>query len=153
MVAYTVLSPLTFFKLINLFYFTKLYWYCHTLTQICHGCTCVPHPETPSHLSPHPIPLGHPTAPAPSTLYQAPCIIEPAKHIPTSGPLPLHGYLLECSSPESKPHRTGSSASFRSLLKYRFPRYVSLKPSPPQSIPMPVTCLHSTKHNLASYHP
>ena len=77
LVAYTVLSPLTFFKLINLFYFTKLYWYCHTLTQICHGCTCVPHPETPSHLSPHPIPLGHPTAPAPSTLYQAPCIIEP----------------------------------------------------------------------------
>ena len=34
-------------------------------------CTCVPHPEPPSHLPPHPIPLGHPSAPAPSTLYHA----------------------------------------------------------------------------------
>lgn len=80
-------------------------------------------------------------------------LLEPAKHIPTSGPLPLHVCLPECSSPESKPHRTGSSASFRSLLKYRFPRGVSLKPSPQQSIPTPITCLPSTKHNLASYHP
>ena len=31
--------------LINLFYFTILYWLCHTLTWICHGCTCVLHPE------------------------------------------------------------------------------------------------------------
>ena len=36
-----------------------------------HGCTCVPHPEPPSHLPPHPIPLGHPSAPAPSTLSHA----------------------------------------------------------------------------------
>ena len=39
--------------------FTILYWFCHTLTWIRHGCTCVPHPESPSHLSPHPILLGH----------------------------------------------------------------------------------------------
>ena len=26
-----------------------------------HGGTCVPHPEPPSHLPPHPIPLGHPS--------------------------------------------------------------------------------------------
>ena len=45
--------------------------FCHTLTWIHHGCTCVPHPELPSHLPPHPIPLGHPSAPAPSTLYHA----------------------------------------------------------------------------------
>ena len=32
------------------------------------GCTCVSLPEQPSHLPPHPIPLGHPSAPAPSTL-------------------------------------------------------------------------------------
>ena len=38
-------------------YFTILYWFCHTLTWISHGCTCVPHPEPPSHLPPHPIPL------------------------------------------------------------------------------------------------
>ena len=51
--------------------FTILYWFCHTLTWIRHGCTCVPHPESPSHLPPHPIPLSHPSAPAPSTLYHA----------------------------------------------------------------------------------
>ena len=56
---------------IYLFYFTILHWFCHTLTWIHHGCTCVPHPEPPSHLPPHPIPLGHPSAPAPSTLYHA----------------------------------------------------------------------------------
>ena len=38
--------------------------FCHTLTWISHGCTCVPHPETPSHLPSHPIPLGCPIAPA-----------------------------------------------------------------------------------------
>ena len=56
---------------IYLFYFTIVYWFCHTLTWICHVCTCVPHPEPPSHLRPHPIPLGPPSAPAPSTLYHA----------------------------------------------------------------------------------
>ena len=58
-------------KFFLFFYFTILYWFSHTLTWICHGCTCVPHPEPPSHLSSHPIPLGHPSAPAPSTLYHA----------------------------------------------------------------------------------
>ena len=52
-------------------YFTILYWFCHTLTLIHHGCTCVPHPERHSHLPPHPIPLSHPSAPAPSTLSHA----------------------------------------------------------------------------------
>ena len=46
--------------------------FCHTLTWISHGFTCVPHPEPPSHLPPHPLPLGHPSAPAPST-----CLIHP----------------------------------------------------------------------------
>ena len=50
-----------------LFYLTILYLFCHTLTWILHGCTCVPHPELPSHHPPHPIPLGHPSAPALST--------------------------------------------------------------------------------------
>ena len=57
--------------LINSFYFTILYWFCHTLTWIRHGCTCFPHPEPPSHLPPYPIPQGHPSAPALSTLFQA----------------------------------------------------------------------------------
>ena len=54
----------------NLIYFnsrliTILYWFCHSSIWICHGCTCVPHPEPPSHLLPRIIPLGHPSAPAP----------------------------------------------------------------------------------------
>ena len=41
--------------------------FCHTLTWISHGFSCVPHPDPPSHLPPHPIPLGFPSAPALST--------------------------------------------------------------------------------------
>ena len=59
------------FKKNYLFYLTILYLFCHTLTWILHGCTCVPHPEAPSHHPPHPIPLGHPSAPALSILPQA----------------------------------------------------------------------------------
>ena len=67
-------ASLFFFFLIftfTLFYFTMLYWFCHTLTGIRHRCTCVPHSEPPSHLLPHPILLGHPSAPASSILYHA----------------------------------------------------------------------------------
>ena len=50
-------------------------WYCggfcHTLTWISHGCTCVPRPEPPSHLLPHPIPQGCPSALALSALFHA----------------------------------------------------------------------------------
>ena len=46
--------------------------FCHTLTWISHGFTCVPHPDAPSHLPPHPIPLDLPSAPAPST-----CLMHP----------------------------------------------------------------------------
>ena len=45
--------------------------FCHTSTWISHGCTYVPHPESPSHLPPHPIPLGCPRAPALSALLYA----------------------------------------------------------------------------------
>ena len=61
----------SFFYYFVLFYFTILYWFCHTSICIRHGCTRVPHPEAPSHLSPHTIPLGHPSAPAPSIQYPA----------------------------------------------------------------------------------
>ena len=46
--------------------------FCHTLTRISHGFTCVPHPNPPSHLPLHPIPLGLPSAPGPST-----CLMHP----------------------------------------------------------------------------
>ena len=52
------------------YYFTILHWFCHTSTWIHHRCTCVPHPEPPSHLLPRTIPLGHPSAPAPRILYR-----------------------------------------------------------------------------------
>ena len=41
--------------------------FCHILTWISHGCTCVPHPEPPYPLPPHPslrvIPVHQPWAP------------------------------------------------------------------------------------------
>ena len=45
--------------------------FCHALTWISHRCTCVPHPGPPSLFPPHPIPLGHPGAPALSTMSHA----------------------------------------------------------------------------------
>ena len=47
----------------------------------------VPHPESPSHLPPHIIPLGHPSAPAPSILYPAGGLFTaqaPGKPFPTN---------------------------------------------------------------------
>ena len=46
--------------------------FCHTLTRISHGFTCVPHPEPPSHIPPYLLPLGLPSAPALST-----CLMHP----------------------------------------------------------------------------
>ena len=57
-----------------------MYWFCHTSTCICHGCTCVPHPEPLSHLPPHTIPLGHPSASATSPKLPVSCI-EPGLEI------------------------------------------------------------------------
>ena len=55
-------------RLITLQYCSGL---CQTLTWISHRRTCVPHPEPPSHLPPHPILQSHPSAPALSTLSHA----------------------------------------------------------------------------------
>ena len=56
-------------RLITLQYCGVFY---HTLTWMSHGFTCVLHPNPPSYLPPHPIPLGLPSAPAPST-----CLMHP----------------------------------------------------------------------------
>ena len=61
-------SSLRFFFLIFLLLFFFTLQYC---TGIHHGCTRAPNPVPPSHLPPHTIPLGHPSAPAPSFLYPA----------------------------------------------------------------------------------
>ena len=53
------------------FNFTILYWFCHISKWIRHRYTCVPHFEPSSLLPPHTIPLGHPSAPAPSIQYRA----------------------------------------------------------------------------------
>ena len=53
------------------FNFTILYWFCHISKWICHRYTCVPHPEPSSLLPPHTVPLGCPSAPAPSIPYSA----------------------------------------------------------------------------------
>ena len=44
------------------FYFTILYWFCHTLTWIHHRCTRVSNPEPPSHHPPHLLPVHQPQA-------------------------------------------------------------------------------------------
>ena len=56
----------------SFFFFFYCSGFCHTLKWISHGFTCIPHPN-PSHLPLHPIPLGLPSAPGPST-----CLMHPA---------------------------------------------------------------------------
>ena len=69
------LNPWSFYFLFILnfilFNFTILYWFCHISKWICHRYTCVPHPEPSSLIPPHTIPLGRPSAPAPSIQYRA----------------------------------------------------------------------------------
>ena len=60
-----------FFNLILFFNFTILYWFCHISTCVRHRYTRVPHPEPSSLLSPRTIPLGRPSAPAPSIQHRA----------------------------------------------------------------------------------
>ena len=60
-----------FFNFIFFLNFTILYWFCHISKWICHRHTRVAHPEPSSFLPPHTIPLGHPSAQAPSIQYRA----------------------------------------------------------------------------------
>ena len=94
--SYVVFLCLFVFFVCLFFYFTILYWFCHTSTCIRHGCTHVPNPEPPSHLPPHTIPLGHPSAPAPSILY-------PASNLDWRFVSYMILYMLQCHSPKSSP--------------------------------------------------
>ena len=52
-------------KLLLLFFYCS--GFCHTLKWNSHGFICIPHPDPPSHLPLHPLPLGLHSAPGPST--------------------------------------------------------------------------------------
>ena len=75
-------------------YFIILYWFCHTSTCIHPGCTRVPHPEAPSHLPLHTIPLGHPSAPALSILHYA-------SNLDWRFVSHMILYMFQCHSPKS----------------------------------------------------
>ena len=68
--------------------------FCHTLTRISHGYTCIPHPDPPSPLPLHPIPLGLPSAPGPST-----CLM----HATWAGDLFHYRWCTCCSLKTSHP--------------------------------------------------
>jgi len=76
------------------FNFTILYWFCHISKWIRHRYTCVPHPELSSLLPPHTIPLGHPSAPAPSFQY---C----ASNLDWQLVSYMILYIFQCHSPKS----------------------------------------------------
>ena len=89
---------ISFFKFYYIYIYKTLQycWFCHTSTCICNGCTHVPHPEPPSLLPPHTIPLGHPSAPAPSFLY-------PASNLDWQFISYMILYMFQCHSPKSPP--------------------------------------------------
>ena len=89
-------KKLYFFTLI-LFNFTILYWFCHISKWICHRYICVPHPEPSSFLPPCTIPLGHPSAPAPSIQYRA-------SNLDWQLISYMIVYIFQCHSPKSS-HR------------------------------------------------
>ena len=61
-----------------------------------HRYTCAPHPEASSLLPPHTIPLGHPSAPAPSIQYRA-------SNLDWRLVSYIILYMFQCHSPKS-PH-------------------------------------------------
>ena len=71
---FCLFSPFYLFIFISWRLFSLQYCsgFCHTLKWNSHGFTCVPHPDPPSHLPLHPIPLVLPSAPGPSA-----CLMHP----------------------------------------------------------------------------
>ena len=93
-----------FFKFYYYYFLIQIYFNWRLITlQYCSGFavhwhesirTCVPHSDPPSHLPPHTIPLGHPSAPAPSTLY---C----ASNLDWRSISHMIIYMFQCHSPKS----------------------------------------------------
>ena len=80
----------------NFFNFIILYCFGHISTCIRYRYTCVPHPEPSSLLPPRTIPLGHPSAPAPSIQYRV-------SNLDWRLVSHMILYLFQCHSPKS-PH-------------------------------------------------
>ena len=68
----TYLFIFLFFIFLFMLFFFFGSGFCHTLKWNSHGFTCGPHPDPPSHLPLHPLPLGLPSAPGPSA-----CLMHP----------------------------------------------------------------------------
>ena len=93
---------------IYIFNFKFIYFNWRLITlQYCIGCAIHQHESTtgvhmfpilnpPSHLLPHPIPLGRPSAPAPSILY-------PASNLDWRFVSYMILYMFQCHSPKSYP--------------------------------------------------
>ena len=76
-------------------YFTIFYLFCHTSTWIHHAWVYMCSPSwTSLHLSPRTIPLGRPSAPAPSILY-------PASKLDWRFVSYMILYMFQCHSPKS----------------------------------------------------
>ena len=90
------------------------FFFCHTLTCISHGCTCVPYPEPPSQLPPHPIPQVHPSVPALSALSHA-------SNLDWQSISHMVIYMFQCYSLKlSYPHLLPQSPKVCSLSLYLF---------------------------------
>ena len=84
-----------FLLLLLLFFFTLQYCIGFAIHQHASATGVhVSHPESPSHLPPHTIPLGHPSAPAPSFLY-------PASNLDWRFVSYMILYMFQCHSPKS----------------------------------------------------
>ena len=74
--------------------FTILYWFCQISKWIRYRYSCVPNPEPSSLLPPHTIPLGRPSALAPSIQYHASNL---DWHLVSY----MIFYMFQCHSPKS----------------------------------------------------
>ena len=97
------------FVILFYFKFTILYWFCRISKWICHRYTCVPHPGPSSLLPPRTIPLGCPSAPAPSIQYHASNLDWQLFSYMTL-------YMFQCHSPKSS-HPLPLPQSPKTVLK------------------------------------
>ena len=120
--AYSFFFPFIFisWRLITLQYYSG---FCHTLTWISHGFTCVPHPDASSCLPLHPIPLGLASAPAYSVQFSPviqSCLTRCNPMNRSTQGLPVHHQLPEFI--QTHVHRVSDAIQ---------PSHPLLSPSPP----------------------